>query len=263
MQIPSQVLSFVQISPLIDSVSVQEIGSKSNWTTSITFYLKDNILPNNKEAAWKLKVQVAQFVLIKGVLYKMGLSHPYLRCLSSEEADYVMKEVHEGICENHLESRSLVHKLVRAGYYWATMQKDAHAYVKACDKCQRFGNLIRQPIEELTPVMAPQPFAQQGLDIMGPFLTIVRQLKFLVVDIDYFTKQVEAKALATITEKNVRNFVWRNIICRYSIPRVLISDNRKQFDNDTCRDFCLQLGIKNHQSSPTHLQANGQVEVTN
>ena len=65
----------------------------------------------------------------------MGLSHPYLRCLSSEEADYVMKEVHEGICENHLESRSLVHKLVRAGYYWATMQKDAHAYVKACDKC--------------------------------------------------------------------------------------------------------------------------------
>ena len=46
-----------------------------------------------------------------------------------------MKEVHEGICENHSESQSLVHKLVRAGYYWTTMQKDAHAYVKACDKC--------------------------------------------------------------------------------------------------------------------------------
>ena len=72
---------------------------------------------------------------------------------------------------------------------------------------------------------APWPFAQWGLDIMGPFLTTIRQLKFLVVGIDYFTKWVEAKALATITEKNVRSFIWRNIICRYRIPRVLVSDN--------------------------------------
>ena len=47
---------------------------------------------------------------------------------------------------------------------------------------------------------APWPFAQWGLDIMGPFPTAVRQLKFLVVGIDYFTKWVEAEALATITE---------------------------------------------------------------
>ena len=97
------------------------------------------------------------------------------------------------------------------------------------------------------------------------FLTAVRQLKFLVVGIDYFTKWVEAKAeaLATITEKNIRNFVWRNIICRYRIPRVIISDNGKQFDNSAFRDFCSGLGIKNHYSSRAHPQANGQVEVTN
>ena len=98
---------------------------------------------------------------------------------------------------------------------------------------------------------------------MGPFPTTVRQLKFLVVGIDYFTKWVEAEALATITEKNVWNFVWKNIIYRYGIPRVLVSDNGKQFDNDTFRDFCSQLGIKNNYSSPTHLQANEHVEVTN
>ena len=73
---------------------------------------------------------------------------------------------------------------------------------------------------------------------MGLFPTTIRQLKFLVVSIDYFTKWVEAKTLATITEKNVRNFVWRNIIYRYGIPRVLISGNEKQFDNDSFRDFC-------------------------
>ena len=62
---------------------------------------------------------------------------------------------------------------------------------------------------------------------MGPFLTPIRQLKFLVVGIDYFTKWVEAEALATITEKNIRSFIWKNIICRYRIPKMLVSNNRK------------------------------------
>ena len=89
------------------------------------------------------------------------------------------------------------------------------------------------------------------------------QLKFLVVGIDYFTKWVEAEALATITEKNIQSFVWKNIICRYGIPRVLVSNNGKQFDNSAFRYFCSELGIKNHYSSIAHLQANGQVKVTN
>ena len=95
------------------------------------------------------------------------------------------------------------------------------------------------------------------------FLVAIRQLKFMVVDIDYFTKWVEAEALATITKKNMRSFVQRNIIYRYGIPRMLVLNNGKQFDNDAFRDFCLWLGIKNHYSSPAHPQANGQVEVTN
>ena len=72
---------------------------------------------------------------------------------------------------------------------------------------------------------------------MGPFLIAVRQLKFLIVGIDYFTKWVEAETLATIMEKNVRNFVWRYIIYRYGIPKVLVLNNGKQFDNDSFRDF--------------------------
>ena len=92
---------------------------------------------------------------------------------------------------------------------------------------------------------------------MGSFLTTIRQLKFLVVDIDYYTKWVEVEALATITEKNIRNFVWRNIVYRNEIPRVLVLDNGNQFDNESFRDFCSQLGIRNHYSLPAHPQANG------
>ena len=88
-------------------------------------------------------------------------------------------------------------------------------------------------------------------------------MKFLIVGKDYFTKWVEVEALPTIIEKNVQNFVWRNIICKYGIPRVLISKIGKQFDNDSFRDFCSQLRIKNHYSQPTHPQANGKVKVMN
>ena len=91
---------------------------------------------------------------------------------------------------------------------------------------------------------------------MGTFLKVIKQLKFLVVGIDYFTKLVEVEPLATITEKSVQSFIWRNIICRYDIPRVLVSDNKKQFDNEPFKDFCSQLVIKNHYSSPAHPQAN-------
>ena len=118
-------------------------------------YVKNGIIPDGKDAARKLKVQAMRFVLIKDVLYKRGFSRPYLRCLDLEEARYVMREVHKGICGNHSRAQSLVHKLIRTGYYWPTMHKDTQAYVKTCDKCQRFSDTIRQPSEELIPMTAP------------------------------------------------------------------------------------------------------------
>ena len=151
-----QVLYFVQISLLVDDeANVQEINSEKNWTTPLIAYLRSGILPDKKEVARKLKVQASRFVLIKDVLYKRGFSRPYLKCLSHDETDHVMRKVHEGIYGNHSKARSLAHKLIQAGYYWPTMLKDTQTYVKTYDKCQRFSNLIRQPSEELTPMTAP------------------------------------------------------------------------------------------------------------
>ncbi len=98
---------------------------------------------------------------------------------------------------------------------------------------------------------------------MGPFPTGTKQMKFLVVAINYFTKWVEAEPLTTIIEKNVKNFVQKGVICRFGIPMVLIFYNGKQFDNRPFTELCGQLNIKNHYSSLRHLQANGQDEVTN
>ena len=141
------------------------------------------------------------------VLYKRGFYQPYLRCLTLVESNYVLRDIHKGACGNHSGARALIHKTIKAGYYWSSMQADAKYYVQSCDKCQRFSNVPRQPSEYLTPMMAPQLLPQWGLDILGPFPTGTRQMKVLVVGIDYFTKWVEVEPLARIIEQNIRSFI--------------------------------------------------------
>ena len=85
--------------------------------TPIISYLKDGKLPEGKDEAKKLSVKAARYVFINEVLYKRGFSQRYLRCLTPDEANYVLREIHEGACGNHSGARSLIHKVVRAGYY--------------------------------------------------------------------------------------------------------------------------------------------------
>ena len=80
-------------------------------------------------------------------------------------------------------------------------------------------------------------------------------MKFLLVAINYFTKWVEAERLAVITEDKIQTFVWKNIIYRFGIPRMIISDNGCQFDSKKFKEFCAELGIQNHYSSPSQLHS--------
>ena len=95
---------------------MNQIEDEENWMTPIVSYLKDGKLPEGKDEARKLKVRLATYVLMNEVLYKRGFSKPYLRCLAHDEANYVLREVHEGACGNHSGARSLVHMVVPAGY---------------------------------------------------------------------------------------------------------------------------------------------------
>ena len=89
--------------------------------------------------------------------------------MNLDESLYVLRDVREEACGNHSGAKSLINKMARVGYYWSSMQVDAKAYVKACDKCQRYSNILRQPSEYLTSMVAPWPFAQWGFDILDPF----------------------------------------------------------------------------------------------
>lgn len=95
-------------------------------------------------------------------------------------------------------------------------------------------------------------FARWGIDIVGPLPQGKKQVKFPLVAIDYFIKWVEAEALATITEARIHKFVWKNIVCRFDIPRAIISNNGRQFHSQGSRTLCSNLGIKNQFSSLGH-----------
>lgn len=101
------------------------------------------------------------------------------------------------------------------------------------------------------------------MDILGPLPTAKGQRKFLLVAIDYFTKWVEAEPLASITTAKVQGFVWKNIICRFGIPRVIVTDNGRQFDNHNFKAFCASYHTEHRVTSVAHPQSNGQIEVTN
>ncbi|GKE11087.1 reverse transcriptase domain-containing protein, partial [Tanacetum coccineum] len=105
--------------------------------------------------------------------------------------------------------------------------------------------------------------APWGIDIVGPFPEASGRVKFLIVAIDYFTRWVEAEPVATISSKKILQFVWRNIVCRFSIPGIIICDNRKQFTSNPFQEWCEELKIKQNYTSVAHPQANGQTEVTN
>ncbi|KAL0434724.1 UNVERIFIED_CONTAM: hypothetical protein Sradi_0180300 [Sesamum radiatum] len=101
------------------------------------------------------------------------------------------------------------------------------------------------------------------MDIVGPFPVASGQRKFLLVAIDYFTKWVEAEPLARITEGGIMKFIWKNIVCRFGIPREIISENGRQFQGRRIQEWCQGLRIKQRFTTVAHPQSNGQVEVTN
>nr|GEV27634.1 reverse transcriptase domain-containing protein [Tanacetum cinerariifolium] len=187
-------------------VVVEEEGRM--WMTHIHEYLVEEVLLEEKEKARPL------------------------------QANYVLREIHEGSCNMHSGPRPVVAKALRSGYYWPIMHADARKLIRECNDCQ-------------------------GIDIARPFPEGPGKVKFLIVAIDYFTKLIEAKPVATITGAQIKKFVWDNIVCRFGLPGEIISDNGKQFMDNPFKDWCEKLCIRQCFASVKHPQANDLVERLN
>ncbi|XP_074336909.1 uncharacterized protein LOC141674083 [Apium graveolens] len=184
--------------PSTERAEVLCIGSADNWMTPYIAYLKDGTLPEDQNKARYLKHKAAHFFLEDGQLYRRTFSAPTLKCVEPDEAKYYLREVHEGICGDHLATKALAYKVIRKGYYWTTVHYDSVDYVKKCPRCQKFSSVPRQSPILPASVLSPIPFAVWGIDIMGPFPRAKGDLRYVLVAIDYMTKWAEAKAMRII-----------------------------------------------------------------
>nr|GEX32476.1 reverse transcriptase domain-containing protein [Tanacetum cinerariifolium] len=179
------------------AVVIEEDGP--TWMTQLVDYLKKGVLLGDNKEARKLRLKACQYELMEGVLYRRSFLTPWLRCVGPLQADYVMREIHKGSCSMHAGPRSVVAKAIRLGYYWLIMHKDARDMIRKCYNCQIHRPVTRHPQQSLTPITAPWRFYKWGINIAGPFSEGPGKVKFLIVAMDYFTKWIEAKAVATIT----------------------------------------------------------------
>ena len=105
------------------------------WMDPIISFLLDGVLLDDPKKTSKLKTKAARFTVIQGKLYKRGFSFLLMKCVSEMEADYILREIHENICGNHIGARTLANKALRQGYFWPTMAKDAKEIMKRCQAC--------------------------------------------------------------------------------------------------------------------------------
>ncbi|KAD5803282.1 hypothetical protein E3N88_14642 [Mikania micrantha] len=234
-----------------------------SWTIPIKNYLQTGKIPDEETNPRAFKAKVSKYTIIRDILYRKSISGPYLRCLEKPESLEVMKDIHEGDCGNHTGGRALFSKILRTGYFWPTMRRDAMSYSQKCDACQRHINILHQPAEPLHPIVSSWPFMKWGMDIVGKQLKAPGGKVFMLAMTDYFSKWIEAEAFVQVREKEVISFIKRNILTRFGIPAEITCDNGSQFICKRTTNFCESWGIKMITSTPVHPQANGQAESSN
>ncbi|GAU38058.1 hypothetical protein TSUD_146160 [Trifolium subterraneum] len=190
-----EMLTKPSIEKAIEVMHIYAIDDQS-WTAPVYNFLKSNTLPADAKEATK-----------------------------ETRVEFILQEFHEGINGQHIGGRSLERKALRAWYYWPTMQNDAKDHVLKCDKCQRHGDMHIAPASELKTLISLWPFAWWGMDILGPFSTTSRQVKYLIVAVDYFTKWIEEVPLTKLGAFPILCFLKRNMLARSGIPRVVVTDN--------------------------------------
>ena len=123
------------------------VGPQSPWYHEIHAYLKDGII--SPHLTWtqcqNLIQRATHYVIIANTLYRQGYHNTLSRCLDQNKAAMALKEVHSGLCGAHTSGIVLAWQILRAGYYWPTIEEDSCNFVKCYLPCQQHANLIHSP----------------------------------------------------------------------------------------------------------------------
>ena len=132
------------------------------------------------------------FFLDGDILYKKSKDQILLRCVDADEVKKIVHEIHEGVCGTHASGNVMARQIMRAGYFWMTLENDCIIYVRKCHKCQIYADKIHVPPTTLNVMVSPWPFSMWGMDVIGPITPKTSNgHRFIFMVIDYFTKWVK------------------------------------------------------------------------
>jgi hypothetical protein len=203
------------------------------------------------------------FTIIQGELYKRSTTGVLQRCIAPKDGITLLRDIHEGTCGHHASSRTLIAKAFRSGFYWLSAFHDAKSIVQQCDACQRFATKPHALASELRTIPVAWPFAQWGLDQVGPLPKSSRGgHAYLLVAINKFSKWIKAVPVTNQEATTAVKF-FESIIYRYGVPNSIITDNDTNFTSGEFQDFAKEFGIKIKYASVAHPKSNGQVKKAN
>jgi len=233
------------------------IHEPDTWITPYRRYMADGVLPMDPTEARKVKKNSSKFTLIDGKLYRFGFTHPLLVCVHGEKCTRIMAELHEGICGSFGNENYPCRLLL------ANNEGRLQEICSALQAMPAARRLAQGAPEELKLIHSPWPFHTWGIDILGPFPLAIRQMKYLVGAIEYFTKWIEAEPVAQITAHKIQSFMCKNIVFCFGVPKRLVSDNGTQFASHLLKKLCEDIGTQQVFASVEHPQTNGQVQSAN
>jgi hypothetical protein len=153
----------------------------------------------DRAATRRMEARARNYTIIDEILYKNGVVQPVLKCISQTKGKELLQEIHIGICGSHIGPHGLSAKALRQGFYWLTHIKDTEETVKTCRAYQTFSPHQLGPSAPTQLISPSWPLQRWGMDLVRPLPTAQVGNKFVVVTIEYFTRWIEAKPLASIT----------------------------------------------------------------
>jgi hypothetical protein len=113
---------------------------EETWMQPYLAYMINKALPEDTVEARRIIRRSKAFVMLQGKLYKKSITDVLQRCVTPQEGQEILKDIHAGVCGHHASSRAIAAKAIRAGFYWLTAIEDAKDIVRKCEACQRFAS---------------------------------------------------------------------------------------------------------------------------
>jgi hypothetical protein len=188
------------------------------WKQPYPAYMVNKKLPEDAVEARRIIRRSKAFIVVQGKLYKKKIG-VLQRCVTPQEGQAILKDIHVGVCGHHVNSRAIAAKAFHAGFYWLTAIEDAKDIIRRCEACQRICFLAprassRTPVN--TTILAfctmGSRHGRQTAQIMA------RRARYMLVVVDKFTKWVEAAPVTTQDSTAAINFI-KSIIFRFGVQQ--------------------------------------------